>query len=279
MFRAMLAMRLTSLISFAFFVAHMLLVGNAEIISDIITSSLDENRALEIKADQFWLSVLQVAEDMKMDEHVALYQDVEMVVGELPAENVQVRQLLLEALARLRSADELVLVQAAQASELASDRLAAPTGDGGLFSFLTGGQNFLSIALRRFVDGSSYSSRLVHHVEQRLADVLPVLRGTATITGNVLSDCRLASQHSFDVLKYDIYNRGVPTTPGTAKSVAYRLVDAAGQTRHQFTRFISETVTHISEDTERKHEHASVTVLQSSFRAEVPTITEQMINV
>lgn len=275
----MLAMRPTSVKPVAFFIAHLLVVGNAEIISDIITSSLDESRALEMKADQFWLSLLQVAEDMKMEEHLALYQDVEMVVGELPAENVQVRHLLVEALARLRNADELVLVQAAQASELASDRLAAPTGEGGLFSFLTGGQNFFSVALRRFVDGSQYSSRLVHHVGQRLADVLPVLRGTATITGNVLSDCRLASQHSFNVLKYDIYNRGVPTTPGTAKSVAYRLVDAAGQTRHQFTKFITETVTHIAEDTERKHEHASVTVLQSSFGAEALTITEQLINV
>eukprot|EP00971_Amphidinium_carterae_P184986 3673026-Amphidinium_carterae.1 len=28
--------------------------------------------------------------------------------------------------------------------------------------------------------------------------------------GNVLADCRLASKRSFDVLKYDIYNKDTP---------------------------------------------------------------------
>lgn len=274
----MLAVRPTTLAPYALFIAPLLFISSAEIISDIVTPSLDESRALEIKADQFWLSLLKVAEDMKMEEHLVLYQDVEKVLEELPTENDHVRHLLGEALTLLRHADELVLMQAAQASELASDRLAAQSGDG-LFSFLTGGQNFLSSALRRFVDGSRYSERLVDHVDQRQADILPVLRGTATVTGNVLSHCRTASKHSFDVLKYDIYNRGVPTTPETAKSVAHRLVDAAGQTRHRFMMFITETVSGIAKDTERKHERASATVLQSSLEAQAPAITEQLVNV
>jgi len=257
----------------------------AEIISDlgggVGASVVDENRALEIKAESFWQTVLTAAEDMKMTEHMALYAETKKVIAELPVENEYVRTELSQALKLLQQADELILASAVQSSGLAEGRLAAPAGEAG-FSFFSGGQNFLKMALQRFVSGGNFPERLRGHVEQRQADILPVLRGAATSSGNVLANSREASKRSFDVLKYDIYNKGVPKTPQAAKDVAYKLVDAAGETRHRFMQFITRTVSGIGRDFAGRSDDAAVTVMQSSLRsaearaeAEVP---DQILN-
>jgi len=252
----------------SFTVCAVLLVGTSglDIISDLTGGSSDESRALEIKADKFWRSVLDAAEAMKMEEHLALYRDTETVIAGLPSENSYVREALSEALMRLQRADEMVLSQSVQSSGLAEERLEAGPGAGaGFLSFLTGGQNFLSQALKRFVDGGQYSERLMQHIKGRQADILPTLRGTAAITGNVLTDCRLTSKRSFDALKYDIYNKGVPKTPEEAKAIAHRLVDAAGATRRRFTQFIVGSVTSITRDEEEKSERPAATVVRTSL--------------
>merc|ERR1719498_1225982 len=100
-------------------------------------------------------------------------------------------------------------MDAMRATKLASEELQKPVSDSkqSAFSFMTGGQIFSIFRdrLRRFASDGTYSERLVKLVEQRQADVLPALQGTAEISGNVLSDCRTASKRSFDVLKYDLY--------------------------------------------------------------------------
>jgi len=248
---------------------------SAEYISDILTSSVDESRALEIKAEDFWQPVLEAAEEMKMGEHLQLYADTEKVIAALPSENTYAREALSDALLRLRRADDAVLAQATQSSEIASKKLAAPAGsDGGSFfggSFFNGGSqmSFLSQALRRFVDGGKYSEQLVDHVGKRQADILPLLRGAAASTTNVLGDCRTASKRSFDLLKYDIYNKGVPKTPEEAKKVAYRLVDAVGETRHRFMGFVTKAVTSIARDAEgKKDQAASFTMARAALQAD-----------
>merc|ERR1719265_2165963 len=80
-------------------------------------------------------------------------------------------------------------------------------------------------------------------------------------------DCRLASQRSFDALKYDIYNKDVPKTPENAKALAYRLVEAVGETRHKFMRFVTEAADSIARDTAAKDEPAATTVIKSSLQA------------
>merc|ERR1719277_398984 len=122
-------------------------------------------------------------------------------------------------------------------------------------------------ALQRFVSGGQYSEKLIEHVEQRQADILPVLQGVAGSTGSFLSDVTKASKVSFDVLKYDIYNKGVPKTPQAAKDVAYKLVDASGETRHRFMQFITQTVTSIGRDVQEQSQDASATVAQSVLHA------------
>mmetsp|Transcript_8989 Transcript_8989/g.26444 ORF Transcript_8989/g.26444 Transcript_8989/m.26444 type:complete len:287 (+) Transcript_8989:36-896(+) len=240
-----------------------------EVISDLTTSSADEQKALQVKAAAFWKPLLRAAEDLCMEEHFAVYADAEQVLATLPPQNTYAREALQEALERLKRADAKVLAQATGSSQLASEKLQTSPGgsqawDVGL-SFLTGGQGFLSQALKRFVDGGQYSERLLKQISDRQAEVLPLLRGAAGITGGVLDDCRLASKRSFDLLKYDIYNKGVPKTPEPAKAIAYRIVDAAGSTRKRFTGFITEAVSGITRDLEGKRESPAATVARDSL--------------
>jgi len=247
-------------------VAGCSVTSRADIISDLTSSSFDEKRAAEIKAGQFWNGVLQASEEMNMEKHISLYADADAVIASLPAENEYVRQALQDSLTRLKRADEVVLLRSVRTSQTASDSLASPvTGD--LFSFMRGGQNFVAQAIRSFVDGGRYSEKLVQHVGERQAAILPVLQETNEITGNVLKDCRLASQKSFDALKYDIYTKDVPKTPENVKALAYRLVEAVGETRHKFMRFVTEAANSIASDVEEKDEPAATTVIKASLRA------------
>jgi len=220
---------------------------------------------LEIKAEQFWKPLLLAAQDVKMEKHLALYKDVERVIKELPTENDYVKQALSESLESLRNADSLLFKQALDSASIASSKLEIPTPSTGGFSFFSGGQDFLRRALRKLVDNGQYADQLAEHITDRQNDILPMLRGAAKISGNVLTDCRVASKKAFDVRKYDIYNRGVPKTPKEANAVAERLVDAAGETRSRFTKFITEAALSITRDVQGKQEPAAATVTKASL--------------
>jgi len=245
-----------------------------DVISDLVTTPADENRALEVKAEEFWGTILAAAQDMHLEEHMMLYADAERVLCELPAENTYVREALVEALTRLKHADAAVLARAVQSSDLASQHL-SNRQSGTLLSIFARGGSFVEQALRRFIDGSSFSEDLVHQVVNRQAEILPLLHDTAEATGTVLKDCRLSSKRSFDLLKYDIYNKGVPTTPEAAKAVAHRIVDASAATRKRFTGFVVQAVGGITRDFEGRHDSAATTVAQyelSTFAAQIPAI-------
>lgn len=249
----------------------------ADIISDITTSESDEFSALQIKAELFWKPILSAAEDVQMDKHLQLYADAEVVIKDLPTENEYVRLALREALDHLKSADDASFKQALASERVAKEKIDGPcdTGSSGL-SFLSGGhwKNALQSALKQFIGGGRYSEKLVEHVEQRQADILPVLRGAAGVTGSILSDCRLASKRSFDLKKYDIYNKGVPETPQSAEDVADRIIEAAGETRRRFTRSITDLVKGITKDFQEKQEDAAVTVTKASLQGLHATVAQ-----
>jgi len=250
-----------------------------EVISDLTAGSTDEARALEVKAEQFWGSILTAAEKAKMAEHAQLHADADKVIAGLDNEHSEVKLALSDALAYLRHADDLVLVQAIKSTKLASDELKKPI-DGSqqaTFSFFSGGQ-MLSVftdRLRRFASEGTYSERLVKLVEQRQADVLPILQGELAITGDVLTDCHRVSQRSFDVLKHDIYRpgnlrlRGAARTPDNAKVIADRMIEAAKETRSRFTDFMLQTVLSVAEDTRGKQQSAAAAVTQASIASQV----------
>lgn len=250
-----------------FALALAVLPAGADIISDITSPETDEFSALQIKAEVFWKPILSAAEDVHMEKHLELYTDAEKVIEALPRENEYVRQTLREALDHLKRADDAAFKQSLSSARVAKEQLNAPFDTGGSgFSFLTGGQNFLKSALKRFIGGGRYPEKLVEHVEKRQADILPVLRGAAGVTGSLLSDCRLASKKSFDVRKYDIYNKGVPKTPKIADDMADRIIDAAGETRGHFTKSITNLVKGITKDVEEKQEDPAVTVTKASLQ-------------
>eukprot|EP00927_Polykrikos_kofoidii_P028092 TRINITY_DN2458_c0_g1_i1.p1 TRINITY_DN2458_c0_g1~~TRINITY_DN2458_c0_g1_i1.p1 ORF type:complete len:286 (+),score=58.76 TRINITY_DN2458_c0_g1_i1:91-948(+) len=236
---------------------------DSDIISDITSSAADERRALEIKASEFWQPVLLAAEQAKLEEHLAVYEQVESAIAALPSDLCDVRGWLSQALTHLRRADENLMLQGVSSSELASERLAARPVDDGPFSFLTGGQNLFSLAIKRFVGGGQYSERLVNHLRRRQADILPALRGAAEATGSVLSDCRSASKLGFDVLKHDLYDVGAARTPSAAKDAADSLIKAAGETRHRFMALVTGAVNSLAKDSRERHDDPSATVTRS----------------
>lgn len=248
-------------------------VAAQELISDVTTSGADESKALQIKAEKFWSQVLQVAESAKLDEHTKTYERVEKVIGALPPENSHVAGLMREALTRVKRADETVFRQRLQAEQLSTDSLT----DVGLDQALRDdgqaeGFGAFGAAIRRFVTGEGthkgagmYPERLHKQIMNRQDQILPLLEGTAKQAGNVLEDCRLGTKLSFDVRKYDIYNRGVPKTPKEADDAADELIRVSGEVRRSFTSLIVGTVKSIAADTETKAEKPSVTVIRSAI--------------
>jgi hypothetical protein len=236
---------------------------DTEVISDISAPAGDERQSLEIKNNQFWQAIQEAAKDTQIDQHILVYAEVQAAIEGMPAENQHVGGLLTDALALLRHVDEIVLEEALSSYELASGKIASGPAGEGAFSFLSGGQNYFSLMIRRFVHGGQYTERVSKHVADRQADILPALRGAASVSGNLLKDCRETSRLGFDVLKYDIYNKDVPKTPESAKVVAHKLIDAAGQTRHRFMRGIVGMANAIAKDTQEKDVDPAAKVTQS----------------
>jgi len=241
----------------------------SDIISDITESSADEGRALELKTEQFWQPVLEVAVGIDGGRHEAIYEEAAAVISRLPSQSAIVRDALVEAVASLRKADAAVSAQAAQTSDLASEQMVmSPRSAESVFSFLTGGQSFLSSAVDHFV-GSTYEKKLNKDVGQRQVDVLLALQNSAGNLGSVLENCRIASKRSFDVMKYDLYTKGAPKTPAEAKALANRLVDASAATRKSYMALVLEPVRALARDVEGLHEHPSATVTRSLIAAEM----------
>lgn len=274
------------MISGLFVIARMVLVVilsplvASEIISDLTTSSKDESKALALKRDQFWQPLLEAAEKMQIPEHLKLCNDAEKIIAELPAENDYVRAALLEVTQRLRHANEALLRQAVESTGVVEEKLSKhPATD---TDNVWSGSDLFSRAIRHFVGEGTYFERLAQGVADRQRDILPVLRGTAEMTGSVLEDCRLSSKRAFDALKYDIYNKGVPKTPQSAKDLAHKLVDASGKTRTQFTGFVMTMVAGITNDATGKGVNAATTVVHGVVQGieNVPQqqSEEQLIN-
>jgi len=245
------------------------LAFESDIISDLTGPSADEGRALNVKMEQFWGPVKEAAAGSHEGEHAALYDEATSVISRLPAENAAVRDALVEAVASLRKADAVLSAQAAQTSDLASEQMVmSPRSAESVFSFLTGGQSFLSSAVDHFV-GSTYEKKLNKDVEQRQADVLPALQKAAASLGDVLEHCRTVSNRCFDVMKYDLYTEDAPKTPAEAKALANRLVDASAATRKSYMALVLEPVRALARDVEGLHEHPSATVTRSLIAAEM----------
>lgn len=253
--------------AFALHVAPTLAFAS-EIISDITAPVADEGRALEIKNEHFWRPMLQSAQGQELQGHAALYADAEAVITQLPKGNYVVRDALREALQSLQRADAMVRERSQQQAELAAAELAASNRWGWTdsTSFFSAGQDFLGAALRRFADFGTYFAKLRGQVQERRAGVLPVLRGAAAVAGNVLKDCRTASKRSFDALKHEVYHAGAPRTPPAANELAYRIVDAASETRRQFLGLVQGAVVGVTEDAEGEREAPTATVTRALFQ-------------
>eukprot|EP00927_Polykrikos_kofoidii_P045552 TRINITY_DN3956_c0_g2_i1.p1 TRINITY_DN3956_c0_g2~~TRINITY_DN3956_c0_g2_i1.p1 ORF type:complete len:261 (-),score=54.23 TRINITY_DN3956_c0_g2_i1:122-904(-) len=186
-------------------------------------------RLLKLEKDReaFWQPLLEEADRLRVPEAVRLCMEVQRVVPTLPNENGFVRTTLLESAERLQRASEAVLSMSANWMQAAQGGLA------------DSGRDLVESVFKHIANEQSDLLDRSEEGEARRNEALPALRCTAAGTSDILEDCRLASRGAFDVLKYDIYNRDVPKTPEEAKSLADRLVQASGETRHSFTSFVT----------------------------------------
>lgn len=243
----------------------------SEVISDITAPMADEGRALKIKDEDFWNPVLQAAQRASdAGTHDEVYAAADAAIAELGPEHSYVREALQEAVTKLQQAKAAVRAKAAEQAQVASEQLmAAPSGWdwSETFSFLSGGRwgDALRFAIRSFVDGGRYGDRLQRDIYKRREEALPALRGASAVAGNVLADCRKATARAFDVLKYDIYTRGVPKTPKAAKEAAEKLVAASGETRSQFLGLVKEVAVGITKDVQAQNDRPSATVTRALF--------------
>lgn len=268
-------MQAPSLFCIACALLHARTVTSHEVISDIISENEAIGReALQLKHKQFWTALLSDAEAAHIPEHLRLCEQADAEIAQLPEDRDYVRKTLTEAVERLRSANSALLAQLVQASDLAKQKLAQGPEESTSASsaFFRGGSiaDVFQKAVRQFLNvgvggNGNYAERLHEQVSARQADVVPMLQGAASNFGSIMSECRAVSKAGFDVLKYDIYTRGVPKTPQAAKDLANKLIDAAGKTRQYYTSSIRSSAAAIAADATGKQDGASATLMLSSM--------------
>jgi len=238
--------------------------GSESIFAIAAPPSGDEERALELKREQFWEPVLHAAEGPEeVRSHTALYAEAEAAIAGLSPEHEYVREAVRDALSHLRRADGAVLAQAAQQAEVASEQLALGEGRSSGLPPPPGGRGLLAWALQRLAGFGGYAPRLRGDIVERQEGVLPALEGAASRTTGVLEDLHAASARSFDALKYDIYHQGAAKTPEAVGKIAKRVIDAVAETRGRFLKLSTASAQVVTRDTESEHADPSALVSQA----------------
>lgn len=245
-------------------------VSSAEIISDLSISGDDENKALGLKKEKFWTSMAATTEGTHVAEHLQLAKEAEsLALWHLPEKYDYVQKKLLEASKRLREANEALQSQSRSTQDVAEKKLNEDANSGWSWSFSwehgLSYSNAFSNARAKLVGDGDYSQKVAKDVADRQADIEPVLRSAASKLGDVLTNCRLVSSLSFDILKYDIYNRGVPKTPQEVKDISDKLIAAARVTRQEFMGVTMGPVHSLVDDTQGKAERPTATVVRASM--------------
>jgi len=180
-----------------------------------------------------------------------------------------VQKKLLEASKRLREANEALQSQSRSTQDVADQKLNEDANSGWSWSFSwehgVSYSNAFSNARAKLVGDGDYSQKVAKDVADRQADVEPVLRSAASKLGDVLTNCRLVSSLSFDILKYDIYNRGVPKTPQEVKDISDKLIAAARITRQEFMGVTMGPVHSLVDDTQGKADRPTATVVRAQM--------------
>lgn len=246
------------------------LVGGQDVISDILSEPAGIQReALTIKHDRFWQQLLASVENTPVPTNLRLCGEANAVIAGLPSEVSHVRISLQSSVDSLRHANEALLAHIVRTSEVAQQRASEAPGQSASLrgTFMRGGSigDIFRQAVRQFVSEGSYAEQAQEHVHARQGDILPILQSVAPIFGKVAQDCRSASSSAFDVLKHDVYNRGAPRTPESAKVLANKVIDAVAKTRQQLRSLVTSSAAAVADDAEGKGQGASVTVLMSTL--------------
>lgn len=247
--------------------------ATAEYLSDISISPLDESRARGIKKEQFWSAMLDRAEDSLALARLSFCDEADALISQLPKENEFVQSKLGEAVEHLRRANKQLIAQSQGTREVAEQKTAEASAGGWSWGWSKSWnwndglsfKNFWKHAAAELQEGGAYAQALGRDVADRQAEALPVLRGAADRLGGVLQACRQTSRLSFDVLKYDIYHRGVPKTPAAAKDVADKLIAAQRETRSEFLALSVAPVQSLVRDDQGKSVGAAATVVQAEL--------------
>jgi len=236
----------------------------AEFYSDLDSKEQDEAKALEIKAKDFWQSLMDSAEGLQASENALLAEKVDKAVESLPPEDNDIRELFNTAMGHLAKADSMLLGEALSSKRLAMQRLQNGPAREAFFDFTSEWQDAFYSAITRFIGYKSYEKRLAKHITSRLREVMPTIHQAADMAPQMLDESSKASDHAYKILHSRISGRRDLSLD--LQKLASEIVRATGQQRLRFTNYLLNSFMTTAQDLASKNEKASKTVVQAGLR-------------
>jgi hypothetical protein len=210
----------------------------SEMYSDITLPADFQEKQLRKRHDQFW-KVIEEAVDT--EDYVGAVEGLFACASELP--DGPTKPLLEQSLTQLEAAAAAAAAQNGRAVGAAEAALTA-----GSQAQARGATDFFTRLYRTFVaeDQGERPDKFRAQVEERQKRVAGILKGA--VHADVVKSTHAAARLAFDVLKYDIYHAGAPTTPEDAKDIANKIVDLHAKVRKSFLGPITAMANEIAED-------------------------------
>jgi len=176
---------------------------------------------------KFWEKIHTALENSDIHRYEKILRRAEDYVPKIPDENHHVYELIEGAITRLRQSQAYLARNVLKECGLTSSQ-----------------ENILfnnSIALMDSIRNLAWGKMPQFNMfngdgktkhEERMGKMLRLLK-VHSDTG-ILTDLRESNKMNFDVVKYDIYNRGVPKTPKELNDIAYELVDLGTDMRRAY---------------------------------------------
>eukprot|EP00933_Yihiella_yeosuensis_P046114 TRINITY_DN41599_c0_g1_i1.p1 TRINITY_DN41599_c0_g1~~TRINITY_DN41599_c0_g1_i1.p1 ORF type:complete len:385 (-),score=95.61 TRINITY_DN41599_c0_g1_i1:42-1196(-) len=218
-----------------------------EVLSDLATIPTDRRSALdlEVRATSFWSTVQTFSEDMNLEKHLRLYEDVEKGISELnDNSHPKVKNLLAKALESLKRADGAALTQRLKSMGVASAELTQILKEdsgpliGGEKSYVSKISKALGESVGNHID--EVHNRLV---EDRYDTFMPMLREARKAQELLNENTNLVDDLCQELLNLDFTQKYVNheylgEVPKFVQEVGWGLRDAAQETRHGMMKFL-----------------------------------------
>jgi len=239
-------------------------LSSAEFYSDVDSKERDEAKALEIKAKDFWQSLMDSAQGLQTTDNARLCAKVDETLETLPPEDNDIRDLFHEAIGHLVKADSMLFEEASRSKLLALQRLENGPAQEARAWALSDWEDSFYTAITQFVGYKSYEKQLAKHVISRLKEIGPSIHHAADMAPKMLDESGKASDRAYAVLR----SRDGPKQrlPIALRKLAHEIISATGKQRLRFTNYLLNSLMTTAVDIAEKDEKASKTVMKASLR-------------